>query len=382
MLFHTVLEWPLVLIFAAMTRPMHTRAANHSAGDRRKDVLLPTALFLCMVAVILGLARAGVRPGHIETILIFGYPMLWCLSFGKQRPRFVLGLLAIFLASHLYEPFGPTLLARRSFFGVYRVRNSPDHHFRLLFHGGIIHGVQSLEPSAACEPLSYYSRSGPAGEIFDEMQSRMPTGNWAVVGLGAGAMASYLRPGQSLTFYEIDPLVAKIARDSSYFTYLSHCAPSARIILGDARLRLREAPDGSYGLIALDAFSGDSIPEHLLTREALSLYLRKLAPGGVIAFHISNLYFDLAPTLGNLAKNEHLVAIIGTDTFVTQPQRDGGNMPSVWLVMARQPADIAQLLGNKSANFRWEIAPINSGARLWTDDYSNLLGVIRPVVAE
>src|SRR5208282_3509616 len=161
----------------------------------RKDWLLPLALGICMVVVILGLARTGIQPGHVETTLVFGYSMLWCLSFGKRRLRFTLGLIALLAASWLYAPYGQTLLARRSFFGVYRVRNSPDEKFRLLFHGGIVHGTQSLNPNASCEPLSYYSRSGPAGAICEEVQNRMPHGDWAVVGLGAGAMASYLQPG-------------------------------------------------------------------------------------------------------------------------------------------------------------------------------------------
>lgn len=382
LVFHTVFEWPLVLILAALIRPLHAGSGESDFGKSRKDILLPAALFLCMAAVILTLAHTGIRPGQAETILIFGYSMLWCLSFGKRRSRFVLGLLAIFMASTLYAPFGQTLVAQRSFFGVYRVMNSPDRKFRLLFHGGIIHGAQALQPSAACEPLSYYTRSGPAGEIFQSVQSRMPAGNWAVVGLGAGATASYLQPGQSLTFYEIDPLVAEIAQNPRYFTYISRCAPSTRIVLGDARLRLREASDASYGLIVLDAFSGDSIPMHLLTREALELYSRKLAPGGLIAFHISNLYFDLAPTLGNLANDAHLAAIVANDTLVTQTQRDAGKMPSIWLVMAKKPVDLTPLVANASAAFRWRPAPTRPGARLWTDDYSNLLSVVKPASGE
>ena len=377
--FNTVLELPLVLIFAALIRPMSDSAQQAEASIRShsKDVLLPVGLLLCMAAVILGLARTGIQPSQVETTLVFGYSMVWCLSFGKRRTRFALGLVAIFVASYLYAPYGETLVAQRSFFGVYRVRNNPDEKLRLFFHGGTLHGTQSLRADAACEPLSYYTRSGPAGEIFQAVQARMPGGNWAIVGLGAGAMATYLQSGQSLTFYEIDPLVAKLAEDPNYFTYLSKCAPSTQIVLGDARMRLRDAPDGRYGLIVLDAFSGDSIPMHLLTREALALYLRKLAPGGVIAFHISNLYFDLAPTLGNLAQDAHLAAFIGKDSLVSPAERDAGKMPSIWIAMARQPADLSSLASNTSARFRWEPVPVRAGERLWTDDYSNLLGVIK-----
>lgn len=381
--FHTVMELPLVLIFAALIRPVNgqdsSKGSVRGSGvwAMRKDFLLPLALGICMVAVILGLARTGIRPGHVETTLVFGYSMLWCLSFGKRRLRFTLGLVALLAASWLYAPFGQTLIARRSFFGVYRVRNSPDKKFRLLFHGGIVHGTQSLNPNASCEPLSYFSRSGPAGAIFEAAQAKMPHGDWAIVGLGAGAMASYLQAGQTLTYYEIDPLVAHIAEDPRYFTYLGRCAPTTRIVLGDARLKLREAPDGRFGLIALDAFSGDSIPMHLMTREALTLYRRKLAPGGIIAFHISNLYFDLAPTVANLAGDAHMAALIANDTGVTQAQRDAGKLPSIWVVMARAPADLNSLTADTSRSFRWQPLLGRPDSRLWTDDYSNLLGVVK-----
>jgi hypothetical protein len=388
--FNTIMELPLVLIFAALIRPVKGQdSAKDSAGQTRslakgsetwamrKDWLLPLALGVCMVAVILGLARTGIQPGNVETTLVFGYSMVWCLSFGKRRVRFTLGLVALLAASWLYAPRGQLLLARRSFFGVYRVRNSPDERFRLLFNGGIVHGTQSLDPDASCVPLSYFTRGGPAGAIFEAAQARMPHGDWAIVGLGAGAMASYLQPGQTLTYYEIDPLVAEIAEDPHYFTYLSRCAPATRIVLGDARLKLHGAPDGSYGLIFLDAFSGDSIPMHLMTKEALALYQSKLAPGGMVAFHISSLYFDLAPTLGNLAQDAHMTALIAYDTNVTAAQHDAGRTPSIWVVMAREPGDLDALTVDTSRSFRWQPLRGRPDSRLWTDDYSNLLGVVK-----
>jgi hypothetical protein len=377
--FHTVMELPLVLIFAALIRPVANadKAAGATAWARRRDWLLPLALGICMVAVILGLAHTGIQPGHVETTLVFGYSMLWCLSFGKRRMRFTLGLIALWAASCLYAPFGETLTAKRSFFGVYRVRNSPDRKFRLLYHGGIAHGIQSVDPSRSCEPLSYYTPSGPGGAVFEAAQARMPQGDWAIVGLGAGAMAPYVKPGQTFTFYEIDPLVKEIAEDPQYFTFLSRCAPAAKIVLGDARLKLREAPDGKYGLIVLDAFSGDSIPMHLMTKEALAMYLRKLAPGGLVVYHISNLYFNFAPTLGNLAEDAHLTAYIGIDSGLSQADRDAGKLASIWVVMARSPEDLKTLVTDTSRPFRWRQLQGRAGSQLWTDDYSNLLGAMK-----
>jgi spermidine synthase len=234
-----------------------------------------------------------------------------------------------------------------------------------------------IDPARSREPLAYYSRSGPAADIFQAAQNRMPHGDWAIVGLGAGAMACYLQPGQTLAYYEIDPLVAKIAENPSYFTFLEQCAPQAKIVLGDARLKLRNAPDGHYGLIVLDAFSGDSIPMHLMTREALALYLQKLAPGGIIAFHISNLYLELAPPLGNLAQDGHLACLVKRDTEVPQAQIDAGRFPSVWVVMARTPADLANFTLDRKSVARWTTIQTRTGAKVWTDDYSSLLSVIK-----
>jgi hypothetical protein len=376
--FKTVMELPLVLIFAAMMRPLAGSAAASTSRVRRNDWLLPIALGLCMVGVILGIARTGIKPGHIETTLVFGYSLLWCLSFAKRRARFALGLVAMLMASWLYAPYGQLLKVERSFFGVYRVRNSPDGRFRLLYHGAIAHGTQSLDPTMSREPLAYYTRSGPAGAVMRAVQAKMPQGDWAIVGLGAGAMACYMQPGQTLTYYEIDPLVAEIAEDPHYFTLLKQCAPDAKIVIGDARLKLKDAPDHKYGLIALDAFSGDSIPMHLITRDALTLYVKKLAPGGLIAFHVSNLYFNLAPTLGDLAGDAHLVVMVGNDTEVSQAERDAGKLASTWVVMARNAGDLAQLNATPNQKFTWEALNARPNARLWTDDYSNLLGVVKP----
>lgn len=383
--FSTVAEFPLVLIFAALLRPpidQKQEPPAKAARARRNDWLLPIVLGLCMVAVIIGVTHFGLRPSRPLHILVFGCPMLWCMSFGKRPLRFAAGLIALLAASSLYTgTFGTILHTERSFFGVLRVSNDPTGRFRNLFHGGISHGIQSLDPAQSREPLAYYTRTGPAGSILHAVQAKTLNGSggdlrrpsWAVVGLGAGAMSCYEKPGELLTYYEIDPLVKRIARDEGYFTFLKQCAPTAQIVLGDARLKLRDAPDGSYDLIVLDAFSGDTIPMHLMTREALALYLRKLAPGGMIAFHISNLYLDLAPTLGAQAHDAGLMCLMADDTGVSQAQIDAGKLPSKWLVMARERTD----LGTLATDPRWILVNAPPGTQVWTDDYSNLLRVIK-----
>ncbi len=380
-LFHSVIEFPLVLIFAALLRPpidVKPLAGAAAVRAARQDWLLPLALGVCMATIILGLARAGVTIGYMPTVLIFGYSMLWCLSFGKRPLRFAAGITALLIASSFYSgSFGSILDTERSYFGVYRVTNDPTGRFRYLISGGTLHGVQSLDPARAGEPLAYYTRGGPAGQIARAVEARAAGGHWAVVGLGAGAMACLTSPDDTLTYYEIDPLVARIAEDARDFTFLKTCDPAAAIVLGDARLKLRDARDSDYALIVLDAFSGDSIPVHLMTKEALALYKRKLAPGGLIAFHISNLYMQFAPTLGSLSQDANLASLMEDDPVTSQAQADSGKSSSRWVVMARTLADLDGVVSDSSSSARWLPVPIRSGATVWTDDYSNLLGVMK-----
>jgi len=380
--FRSAVEFPLVLIFAALLRPRRSpkpATPSEAAWALQKDWLLPMALGLCMLIVILAAAHTtAIQPGSLPEILFFAWSMLWCLSFHKRRLRFALGLTALIVASSFYTgAYGRILDTERNFFGIVRVTNDPEGKYRFFIHSGTLHGMQSRDPARSREPLAYFTRNGPAGQIFRTQEARMPHGDWAVLGLGAGAMACYLQPGQSLTYYEIDPLVVRIAEDPRYFTFLEQCAPHANVVLGDARLKLRDAPDGHYGLIILDAFSGDSVPMHLLTREALALYLRKLAPGGIIVFNVSNLYLQLAPRLGNLAQDAHLACLAVDDTVVTQQESDAGKSASMWVVMARGQSDLASLAADKGSHASWLPVQVRPDQTVWTDDYSNLLGVIK-----
>ena len=196
----------------------------------------------------------------------------------------------------------------------------------------------------------------------------------AVIGLGTGATVCYAEPAQDWTFYEIDPAVIRIARDTNYFSYLRRCAKTGvQIIVGDARLRLAEAPPGRYGLIVLDAFSSDSIPVHLLTREALELYLSKLAAGGLLAFHISNRYLDLEPVLADLCRSVKLACRHWDDGNVSPAEASDGKEESHWVVVARRESDLGPLLKQS----RWLALEGRSPPQIWTDDFSNLLGVLK-----
>jgi spermidine synthase len=193
-----------------------------------------------------------------------------------------------------------------------------------------------------------------------------------VVGLGIGTVACYARPGQEWTFFEIDPAVTRLARDERYFHYLADCAPDAPVVHGDARLSLKKSPDGGFDLLILDAFSSDSIPVHLLTREALRLYRDKLAPGGVLMVHISNRKLDLAPVLANGAAAAGMTAIVQTD-IVPSEGRAEYVFTSRWVALAAGAADLDAV----GTDARWHPLPPRPDASLWTDDYSNILGALR-----
>jgi SAM-dependent methyltransferase len=260
------------------------------------------------------------------------------------------------------------MLKRRDFYGIHQVRYEPADSTHILLNGTTKHGAQSFLPGRRREPLSYYSRNGPLGDVFRELPALQGRAI-AVVGLGTGATAAYGLSGERWTVYEIDPAVERIARDPRYFTYLADSPAHIDIVLGDGRLSLARARDGSFNLIVLDAFSSDAIPVHLLTREAVALYFRKLAPGGTLVFHLSNRYLALEPVLARLAEDAGAVARIRANTVRRDVALHTGQDPSVWAVIA---AD-SLFLGGLSTDPRWRPLRHQRKIDLWTDDFSNVL---------
>jgi hypothetical protein len=399
LLFTTVVEYPLVLVLACLlaspwsvvrsqlqpTTDRPNRARNIPATenyglratDYRQlwlDLVLPLAIGALVAGLIVGTRAAGMRAGPASYGLIFGLPALLCFGFSRRRLRFALAVAAIFLAGALYtSDQGQVLHAERSFFGIHRVLLDPTGRFHVIAHGGTLHGRQALDPARSRAPLSYYEASGPIGQVFAASDGAHERRRVAVIGLGAGSLACYNRPGQAWTFYEIDPSVERIARDPAYFTFLRDCAPGASVVLGDARLSLAHAADRGYDLMVLDAYSSDSTPVHLITREALALYRDKLAPGGVLAFHISNQYLDLKPVLGNLARDAGLIALFQDDLLIRPDDAARGKSASQWVVMARERADFGTLIDDR----RWQPLEGSPQGQVWTDDFSSVLSVLR-----
>jgi len=379
--FQRLYEYPLVIALGCMARAavpeFDGKPRDASARARRLDLLVPLGVGAATALLVVVVQRFGVEPGGTAVGLMFGPALLFNYSTLHRPIRFGLGVLAIFVASALYPGnAGRVLHSERGFFGVVAVSLDPTGQFHQIVHGDTIHGRQAIDPARRAEPLVYYSRSGPVGQILAEYDTHSASPNVGVIGLGAGSLAAYARPGEKWTFYEIDPIVIRVATDPRYFTFLHDAFPDPAdltLVLGDGRVRLRSAPDGAYGLLVLDAFSSDAIPMHLVTEQALALFLEKLAPGGLIALHVSNRFLNLYPVFADLARNAGLVALARRDLRVSPAEENEGKLASEWIVMARDEAGLGSLAGDA----RWVRLKGHAERRLWTDDYSNLLGVFR-----
>ncbi len=371
LIFSSVWEYPLALIAACLVKPSAPDDARHGLT---RDVLLPFALV--GLVLLTNAIRSIVADGTVLLLLVatFGYmlPALALLNFSPRRWRFALGV-AVMLFATAATGASDTIAAYRSFFGVYRIRAVDDGHSHalVLMNGTTLHGVRSLVPGEEALPMAYYNPQGPFGRFFAAFAPDSVR-HVAVVGLGTGGLACYARPGQHWTFYEIDPLVERIARDPHTFQFLANCGNHPNVVLGDARLTIGAAPDGTYDALIIDAFSSDSIPMHLLTREALALYLRKLAPGGRLLFHISSRTLDLRPVIGALAADAGVPARMLLD-----------RPPPGISIWRRAPALVVALAGRGSDLGRldpadgWTELPPGSARFLWTDQRSDLLGAIR-----
>jgi hypothetical protein len=381
MIFSGLVEYPLVLVLAAFLR--------EGFGDRDPTGknLWASRFEICsdlLAAILLGsfvlLVRIGLSwryPDTPEPLTLRNAalcaPIFICYLFAARPARYALGLGAVLLAGALYAGVHGHLLDReRSFFGIHRVTLDPTRRFRQLVHGNTIHGRQSVDPAFRGEPLSYYHRKGPIGQVFTYGNEAGILKRVGLVGLGAGSLAAYGQPGQTMTYYEIDPVVKRIAKDDRLFTFLSDSKAEINVVLGDARLTLAGAPDGKFDLLVLDAFTSDAIPMHLLTLEAMKLYKQKLAPDGLLAINISNRYLDLESVVAKLAKKIGWVAWSQYLT-VSDEDKERGMSDSNWMLLgAASPR--AEAVSRKGF---WTPATATPNTPLWTDDFSNMLSVVK-----
>jgi predicted nucleic acid-binding protein len=325
----------------------------------RYDVRLPMATEIMFEAVLVGLAAL--------------------MLLHRKRPARFFGLVVLALvATELCRPGVTRIESARSFFGVHQVveTQTATGRYRVLFHGTTMHGAEQLldsneEPVAGPpQPLTYYYFGGPISEAIEATRSAQgELHQVAVIGLGTGSLACHRKEEEVWTFFEIDPVVVRIARDSRVFSFLSACGRNPPIVIGDARLTLA-ASARQYNLIVLDAFSSDAIPVHLLTREALAGYLAHLSRRGVLLFHISNRHLDLLPVIAAGAAKAGLSVIAKRDDRANNSSADYRSNALV-AVLARNAAE----LGDLPNRLGWVFAQ-PQGISDWRDDYSNVLGAL------
>lgn len=353
LLFRGVYEYPLAMAFGLLLlpppTPRPTEAEREAALLQSLGIAAPSpapapprrprlALLDVAVPVLACAATAILSRAEAPSFLAVGAPLFVAIFLSvRSRRRLGAAMLGITVAASLG---GRALHQERTFFGVLRVED--DGELRTFLHGTTIHGQEWLAPERQREPVLYYAREGPVGQMFAALASRLASSEIAIVGLGAGGLAAYAEPGQTWTFYEIDDAVERIAR--RYFHYLADSPAKTDVVLGDARLMLKHAPEHGYALLFLDAFSSDAVPTHLLTREAFALYESKLGAHGVIVGNISNRYVRLESVLAGIAADRGLVARLGRSAEVGH---------GTWVVFARREEDSARSLqtrrGGRSA---------------------------------
>lgn len=360
-LFVGVYEYGLAIVVACLLRP---HAATHRSLQYFLDVALPAGLLAIIVLTMVsdfGLRYAddGIFSAGILTVLA-----LVVLSFRTRPIRFGLGIGAVLICIGQYGVDHDILAQQRSFFGIHRVEARDEGRVRFLIHGTTLHGYQDLRRGQASQPQGYYSRVGPLGQVFTGLLAhhRLPN-QVGLVGLGAGASLCHGRAPQSWTVFEIDPAVVKIAQDASLLSYWSECAGrmSTQVQIGDARLTLGQEDDHRFDLLILDAYNSDAIPVHLLTVEAFHLYLRKIKPGGLLLLHLTNRHLDLESVFAAITGQMNLPSLI-------QNHQDAS-----WAALSTDEGSLAFL----AVDARWRSPKVENGVRPWTDDYSNILSILK-----
>lgn len=370
-LFSWVAEYPLLIIFAALCRP--------GLAWPRSTLEIATWVLIIAGAAFAIFAAYVWRYEFTDSAFNLWVAALLVLAFGLSH--YVLTFAGLIAASLMFVVlFGADSGKRdfvRSFFGVHKVMESDGGQFRILKHGTIEHGAQRIRHpdgrpvTGRPQALTYYHDLSPMAQGLNAArEKRGGPIKAAVVGLGTGTLACQMKPGDQLTYYEIDPTVVQIAKDTRRFTFLSECAPDAKIVIGDARLTLADSPDDQYDILIIDAFSSDAIPTHLLTREAMAVFKDKIKPDGMILMHISNKHMVLAPVVAGVAEANDLVSRASD----SDEDYDDANhiFGSLVVAVARRDEDFGPLAKSE----KWVEQEADEDQWVWTDDYSNVIGAI------
>jgi hypothetical protein len=370
-LFNWVAEYPILITLAILCRPGLLRP------DGRRGRALTIAALAVTVATMAAFS-AWLPDIDVTTFnWIVGAFMAASLLFWRGPIPLAAAIAVVLWINHIYADVKGTV-AVRSFYGVHRVSESTDGRFRILSNGTTLHGAERIRDrsgnpvSGRPDILMYYYDGSAMAQVMDVVRARMAGPiRYAVVGLGAGSLACRAKPADTVHYYEIDPAIVRIARDSGLFHFLSACRPDVPIMLGDARLALADAPDGVYDIIYVDAFSSDAIPIHLITREAMRLYLAKLAPHGIVVVHVSNRYLELASVVTGIAAANGAAARVNDGSDFEENASEYLYVGTV-VAVARDDEDFGALAGSQY----WPLQEPDPRQWVWTDDYSNILGAV------
>lgn len=378
LLFDWTWEHPILILMAAALLPA-IPLLRLNENDKRLPLIM---VVIGMIALALGLFGGISEPveSSFTKILLAATIMTLGIAVAGFRIPFLLAVAGLLTINGGWYSVQQSLdgVRMRSYFGTYTVNASESGRVRWLNHGTTMHGMQLLDDPT--RPISYYpDTSGVGIAMLNAPQLYGPEASIGVVGLGTGTLACYRRPGQYWQFFEIDPLVIEIARERKIFSFLEKCAPDVPVTLGDARLTLAAVPEGKFDILALDAFSSDSIPLHLLTKEAFATYRKALKPDGILLVHISNRYIDLNPVVAAEAKANGWSAALRHDS-PTEQLINRGNRASQWIALSRDPAKLAELTGKvdkvKSRYYnseQWLQLDAPGKTSPWTDDYASVL---------
>ena len=374
--FSWVAEYPILLALAALCRP---------PGDRLSG-RWGLVYWVLVAAIAVALIAPSYNPGELfdrlETqrdyvvgaVAIIATILVTFASLGRWKYAAATALALVL--TRVYPLDQGRVDTVRSFFGVHKIVVTANGQYHVLMHGTTIHGAERFlnddgtTVSGRPEPISYYHKDGGIGRAISAIRARKGAPlRVAVIGLGAGTLTCSAEPGEQWKFFEIDQSMVDTARDPKYFTYVQNCAPGLAPVMGDARLTFAREPDGVYDLIIVDAYSSDAIPVHLATKEAMAIYKAKLAPQGAVVMHVSNRHLDLASVAVGIAAANGLKSW----HYDEDSNRDSEYIfPTDVVVSAREEADVGKL----ASSDLWEETAADENQRVWTDDYSNILGAV------
>ncbi len=370
-LFTRILELPLSAGLLALALPL-------------REYVRPTKAYTSILWVVGGFSLVMVFPlgaqiithysivSKIIIFIVFASIVLWVRRNPLVLVCSTITSIMLFISLLDYSDDGlRTIEIQRNFYGSKRIEYGPERSSVVLISGNTTHGFQSLIPEYSNIPSSYYSPSGPVGDVMATIARMNMIRDFGIVGLGAGSMSCHMRVTDRVTYYELDPQMVAIANNPKYFTYLSRCPTVSTIKIGDGRKLLEQESDNKYSLILVDAFSSDSIPAHLLTKEALALYVSKLVSGGVVLFHLSNRFIDLEPVVTGLSEQRGSHALIKRDFNVSEEQALHGKSASMYMLVTDNDSFKEHLI-----TLGWNEQVSRSPFPLWSDEYYSVLPLL------